>query len=132
MIKILITGDRNWKDHIVIGEAILRAVKESNIVNSAHEVTIVHGGARGADTIAGEIGEQFGFKVRRMPAQWEKYGRAAGPIRNQQMLDENKDIDICLSFHHNLELSKGTRDMVNRVNKAGISHRHYDGRNDPD
>ena len=92
-MKILVTGDRNWDDRITIGEAILHAAKTHH-VKSSHDITIVHGGAKGADSIAGEIGEQFGFNVREFPALWNQYGRAAGPIRNQQMLDENKDIDI--------------------------------------
>lgn len=130
-MKILVTGDREWEDRVTIGEAILRVVKEHNI-KFLHDITIVHGGARGADSIAGEIGEQFGFHVHEFPALWERYGRAAGPIRNQQMLDENKDIDIVLAFHHDLTESRGTNDMVKRVAKAEIPFRHYTGENNPE
>lgn len=126
-MKILVTGDRNWDDPVAIGKAILETISEFDITLSESDITVVHGAARGADSLAGEVSKTFGFRVLEFPAQWNLYGRAAGPIRNQQMLDENPDIDVCLSFHKNLNESKGTRDMVNRVTNAGIVHKHYDG-----
>jgi hypothetical protein len=53
------------------------------------------------------------------PAQWHKYGRAAGPIRNQQMLAEGKP-DLVLAFHDDIDGSRGTKDMVNRARRAGV------------
>lgn len=49
-------------------------------------VTIVHGGARGVDTIAGKYATDLGFKVDVFPANWNKHGKAAGPIRNREMI----------------------------------------------
>ena len=54
------------------------------------------------------------------PADWKKYGRAAGPIRNLQMLDNGKP-DICYAFHDCIEKSKGTKDMVNRCKANGLT-----------
>lgn len=53
------------------------------------------------------------------PAKWKEFGRAAGPIRNQQMLDEGKP-ELVLAFHDDLENSKGTKDMVGRAMKADL------------
>ncbi len=44
--------------------------------------------------------------------------KAAGPIRNQQMLDEEPDIDLVIAIHEDPTLGKGTRDMVSRARKA--------------
>lgn len=55
----------------------------------------------------------------RYPADWEKHGKAAGPIRNQQMLTEGKP-DIVVAFSDNLSNSKGTADMCRRAHKAGL------------
>jgi len=80
---------------------------------------IIHGAARGADSIAGVMAEHLKCKVLAFPAQWDKYGRSAGPLRNQQMLDEGKP-DIVLAFHASLAKSKGTKDMVRRATQARV------------
>jgi len=78
-------------------------------------VTIVLSGcAPGADTLGTEWAEAKGIQVAR-PADWNTHGRAAGPIRNQQMLDEGKP-ELVVSFPG----GRGTADMVRRVRAAGI------------
>jgi len=53
------------------------------------------------------------------PAHWDEYGRAAGPIRNRQMLDKGW-ADAVVAFHLNLDESKGTADMVREARKRGL------------
>jgi hypothetical protein len=103
-VKILVCGDRNWKETDTIFNWLAKFHKSS---------TIIHGNARGADTIGGKIAEKLGMLVLPYPANWEKYGKAAGPIRNQQMLDSKPD--LVLAFHSDLKNSKGTKDMVQRA-----------------
>jgi hypothetical protein len=79
---------------------------------------IIHGAAKGADTIAGNIANKLGFQVVSVPAEWEKYGRAAGPIRNKIML--NMEPDLVLAFHSDIENSKGTKNMVEIARKKGV------------
>jgi len=109
-MKVLVTGDRNWNRMDII-ERELRKLSKDTI--------IIHGAARGVDTIAGFVAERLGMKVIPFPAKWHIYGRAAGPIRNQQMIDQGKP-DIVLAFHDFLEKSKGTKDMINRARNVGI------------
>lgn len=110
-MRVLICGDRNWTDIETIADCIR--------VLPLHS-TVIHGAARGADSIAGALaGTAPTLDVESYPAKWDRYGRAAGPIRNQQMLDEGKP-DLVLYFHDNLAQSKGTADMVRRAQKAGI------------
>lgn len=84
-------------------------------------LTIIEGGAIGADFLARvwakymDIPEPGLYIVEEYPANWKKYGRAAGPIRNQQMLDEGKP-DLVVAFPG----GTGTADMVKRAKKAGI------------
>lgn len=115
-MKILITGDRNWDD-------IERVVEELSPYPAG--TILIHGACRGADVICAAVAESLGFVVRGYPADWAKYPRAAGPIRNQQMLDvENKPeepIDLCLAFHNDIASSRGTADMVKRMQKAGFT-----------
>jgi hypothetical protein len=78
---------------------------------------VIAGGARGADTLA--VQEARARKppipVRVYPADWRRHGKAAGPIRNQQMLDEGAP-DLVLAFPG----GGGTADMVRRARRAGL------------
>ena len=78
--------------------------------------TLVHGAARGADYYAELWAIRNNFDVIPFHADWEKHGRAAGPIRNQEMIDEGR-IDLLVAFPG----GKGTEDMVNRAKKANIT-----------
>jgi len=111
-MRVLISGDREWTDYEII-HSILKKFGEGTVV--------IHGAARGADTLAGRAGEALGYEVLKFPAQWDKYGRAAGPIRNQQMIDEGKP-DRIIAFHDDIKSSKGTKDMLRRAKKANIRH----------
>jgi len=122
-MKILVTGDRNWDDLVTVVEAFEKLLEEFDL--HPQDITLIHGAATGADTIADIVGNELGMDVRPYPARWSKYGRAAGPIRNKEMLDENPDIKLALAFHSDLERSKGTRDMIIRLKRAGIEYRHY-------
>ena len=59
------------------------------------------------------------MKVLEFPAKWEEFNRAAGTIRNQQMIDEGHP-DLVVYFHDNLDGSKGTKEMVNRAVRTNI------------
>jgi hypothetical protein len=109
-MRILVCGDRNWKRMDVI-ERELKKFPPGTIV--------IHGAARGADTIGGFVADKLGFDVIPFDAKWHIYGRAAGPIRNQQMIDDGEP-DLVLAFHENINESVGTKDMVNRARGVGI------------
>ena len=49
---------------------------------------VLHGGARGADAAIGRAAQQLGWSSLVMPAQWQLHGRAAGPIRNRELLEQ--------------------------------------------
>lgn len=108
--RVLVCGDRNWNDPAAIRRELER-------LDPAH-TTIVHGAARGADSIAGRIARELGFEVEAHPAEWQTYGKGAGPIRNRKMLSTG--IDRAFAFHPDLEQSKGTADMVGLLRSAGI------------
>lgn len=49
---------------------------------------LLHGGARGADAAIGRAAHQLGWSALVVPAQWQRHGRAAGPIRNRALLEQ--------------------------------------------
>ena len=108
--RILICGDRNYQDWIKVQE-YLDTISRTTI--------IIHGGAKGADSLAGNLATSLKMKVIKFPADWDKYGKAAGVLRNQQMLDEGHP-DLVVYFHKDIENSKGTRDMLKRATDSGI------------
>lgn len=113
MTRALFCGDRNWSD----GQWIRQTLED--LLEEYPDLEICEGEARGADTLARQAAEKLGIKVTPFPAQWAKFGRAAGPIRNRQMLDEFHP-DIVMAFHNDIEHSKGTKDMVTEARKRGI------------
>ena len=49
---------------------------------------LLHGGARGADQAIGRAAHQLGWRVQSLAAEWRRFGRCAGPIRNRQLLEQ--------------------------------------------
>ena len=110
MSRVLICGDRNWKDYESIDNFVKKLPKGT---------VIIQGMCRGADLMARRAGIKYGFTVEDYSADWSKYGDAAGPIRNKQMLDEGKP-DRVYAFHSNISESKGTKNMINQAKKRSI------------
>ena len=103
MSKVLVCGSRDWTNKEII---------KKRLEQLPAGTTIIHGGCRGADIIAGEVAKELGFEIEVFPASWSIYGRGAGPIRNKQMLTEGEP-ELVIVFHNNLEESKGTKNMIN-------------------
>ncbi len=124
---VLVTGSRDWRDNQII-EVILRGLFD--VIDGQDGVmNLVHGAAKGADSLADEEAIKINFSnkalrmddivIHREEAWWKTQGKAAGVIRNQRMLD-TYPIDVAFAFHEDLENSKGTRDMTMRLAKAEV------------
>lgn len=117
--RLLVCGSRHYKNYDIILKAISRFPNLE---------VVIHGAARGADSLAGTAAQELGKKVERFPADWEKHGKAAGHIRNQQMLDEG-DPDFVLGFTDNILQSRGTSDMMRKAIANDIPHYLLNGTN---
>ena len=115
-MRVLICGDRDWTEKYPIYLTIEALYKKHG-----DNLVIINGLARGADSIADEIARKFlpDGNVLGFPADWTKYKKAAGPIRNKQMLIEGQP-DLVIAFHQNIEESKGTKNMVEQSRKASV------------
>lgn len=109
-MRVLICGDRHWID--------IKAI-ENIILKLKYIATIIEGEAAGADSLSRVIAVKLNIPVQRYYADWLKYGKAAGMIRNKQMLDEGKP-NIIIAFHDDIVNSKGTKNMLDIGIKAGI------------
>lgn len=114
--RALITGSRAWSDEKVVREKLEFAAIIAQ-ANCKDGLTVIHGGCSGADAIADRIARESGFEIEVYPADWKRRGRAAGPIRNSQMVQSG--VDLCLAFPKGA--SHGTRGCMSLVESANIA-----------
>lgn len=105
--KVLICGSRGWRD----GSLVRKAVHEL-----APETVVIHGGARGADTIAGEAAHQRGLHTAEVRPLWPTNGKRAGYLRNVAML--NLCPDRVIAFWDGESL--GTKGTIEEARSRGI------------
>jgi hypothetical protein len=115
--RILVTGSRDWDDPKVI----YRALGEARGDTPHDRVVLVHGGARGADAMAARYAEAMDWGVEACEADWQRHGKAAGFIRNAEMV--SLGADVCLAFIRNS--SRGATHCADAAEKAGIPVRRY-------
>lgn len=124
-MRVLIYGGREFgttKEEYLKAWAFLNELaltefprtEEDEYGNYLPAITIVSGEAKGADTIGMDFAVVNWTGYAGFPADWETHGKAAGYIRNQQMLDSG--IDLAIQFPG----GKGTADMRSRLDKAGV------------
>jgi hypothetical protein len=80
-VRVVITASRSWTNAAKVRDRLSRLPSGT---------TIVHGGAPGGDTLVDAEARALGFTVEVWPADWERYGRGAGVIRNLDMLDSTR------------------------------------------
>lgn len=115
MTRLLVCGSRDWDERGVIGA----------VLNGLHSYlydfdVVIDGGARGADTKASMWAMANGINTQTYLADWDRYNAAAGPIRNQRMLDEGKPDLVAAFINKPLDESKGTKHMVGIARVAGV------------
>lgn len=107
-MKILVCGGRDFNDYEFVKECL------TFLHNTLKSFTVIEGGARGADSLARRWANEHGIECITVPANWNKHGKRAGPIRNQEMLDMNPDCVVAF------EGGNGTAHMVTISRKKQI------------
>lgn len=116
MRRILVCGSRYWTDWTPIQRMLSGQA-------SAYErqVTVVHGGAGGADAIAGAVARTLDLGEEPHFADWKGKGRGAGPARNREMLDSGVHEVWAFKDDFDWSLTRGgTENMVRIANTAGV------------
>lgn len=122
-LAAIFCGDREWSDRQAIFDTALRHYPLTEDKQHLHPRNVlIEGDATGADRIAGQVADILGIKCDAFPADWDKHHRAAGPIRNRQMLDYLLTFSdthrlLVIAFHDDLLNSKGTLNMVRQAAK---------------
>ena len=104
MNKVAVIGSRTFDNYKLLKETL----------DSLKIDLIVSGGAKGADSLAEQYAKENGIETIIHQAEWEKFGRKAGPIRNEYII---RDSDIVVAFWNGK--STGTYHSINLAKKAG-------------
>ena len=104
---ILVTGSRDWDDQEAVEEAF------STFGLRGSDLFLIDGMAAGADSMCHAEAVKRGMGTKRIAADWDKHGKAAGPIRNSQMLALKPALVI--AFSNDLPNSRGTLDTVKKA-----------------
>lgn len=107
-MKVIVCGGRDYQDR----DAVFAALDKAHAKRPFEMV--IHGGARGADTLAGQWAELRGIFSARVDALWDAHGRAAGYRRNRAMLELFPEGVIAFPG------GRGTADMVRAAREAGV------------
>lgn len=104
IFKVIVAGGRNFSDYSLLKEKLDSILSEKR---KTHQIYIVSGMARGADSLGERYANENGFNILGFPAEWDAYGKSAGIRRNVEMA---KAGDALVAFWDGN--SKGTKHMI--------------------
>lgn len=116
--KIIVCGGRHFDNYYYLRSAVDDILSELDL--GYDEIEIVSGNCSGADQLGERYAEEHDIPYNVFPADWSKYGKAAGPIRNSAMLDYAKNCEMPIVIAFVSPKSKGTLDTVNKAKKLGF------------
>lgn len=118
-MRVIVCGSRGWTDRERIAD---------RLADLSGDSIVLHGAAKGADRIAAQEAQKLGLVVVPYPAEWEKYGKRAGHLRNRLMAMTGAD--LCIAFWDGS--SRGTSDMMEIAAEFAIpidcQHRDFPNR----
>lgn len=111
-VRLIIAGGRDFEDYDTL---VQECDQKLSRLASTHHITIISGGARGADTLALNYASDRNYETVIMLADWDTHGKSAGYIRNSEMAETGTHLiafwDTC---------SRGTKHMIETARKRGL------------
>lgn len=114
--KVIIAGTRFFNDYSLLKETADRLLADK--ITAGYGIVIVSGGCAGADVLGERYAKENGYSIDRYPAEWQKYGRKAGIMRNAVMAD---NADALIAYWDGI--SRGTKNMIDEARKKGLAVR---------
>lgn len=112
--RVIVTGSRNFDDF----DLMFNSLKNVSELYKPAKVTIVHGGAKGADDLAERVANRLDLPTEVHYADWKRHGRGAEPIRNTEMVKAGAD--MVLAFPLGVA-SRGTEHCMRTAKRDGIT-----------
>lgn len=109
MNRVIVAGGRDFNDYELLKN------KLNIYLSNLEDVTIVSGGARGADLLGEKYAKEKGLRLAMFPADWNTYGKSAGSVRNRQMAEYS---DYLVAFWDGK--SRGTSNMIKTAEELGL------------
>ena len=116
MTRVIIAGSRNFADE----EFVHNTISDLTWHIPSEDLEIVSGGCRGVDKFAEDYAEQWDLISTVFNADWDKYGKAAGPIRNEQMARYASESNHGMLIAFPVGESRGTRNMIKLAKQYGL------------
>ncbi len=110
--RLVVAGSRDFDDYALLSAEL------DKLLSGKTNITIVSGTARGADRLGERYAAEHNLRIERFPAEWEKYHKGAGPIRNMKMV---QSADAVIVFWDNE--SSGTKNIIECARKQDIPYR---------
>ena len=112
-LRIIVAGSRTFNDYDLLESTLSDYLKENN------NVTIISGAAKGADQLGERFARKYRYNLKYFPAQWDMYGKSAGPIRNRKMAEyAAEERGVLFAFWDGK--SRGTKSMIDLAKKSGL------------
>ena len=123
IFRIIIAGGRDFTNYSLLKEKIDNIISDKR---KTHQIYIVSGKARGADSLGEKYANENGLNIMEFPADWDKHGRSAGYKRNLEMAE---NADALIAFWDGE--SQGTKHMIDIAKEKNLPTRiiRYDERN---
>jgi len=117
-MNIAVVGSRGFTDRAIIQRCLARLQEKYG------EITVVSGGAAGADSIGAQVAAELGMKTIIHLPEWDRYGKSAGYRRNEFIV---RDADMVLAFFAPGPRSKGTSHTVRLASASKPLHVYHEG-----
>jgi len=114
--RILVCGGRNYADAPLLNTTLDNIVANIHAMAAGQNIRLIHGAARGADSLAAAWASSRGLAATAYPAKWDIHGRSAGFVRNTQMLEEGQP-HLVVAFPG----GAGTAMMIRIARSAGVT-----------
>lgn len=115
MYRIIIAGSRTFNDYELLEESLNEYIADA-FQKKVDSIEIISGTAKGADSLGEKYAIEHNYLIKRFSADWDKYGKSAGYIRNEKMADyASKEKGVLFAFWD--AKSKGTKNMINIAKK---------------
>lgn len=112
VFRLIVAGSRDFNNYELLKQKCDSLLSQKRLT---HSIVIVSGTARGADRLGERYATERGYRVERFPADWDRDGVAAGPIRNTQMAAH---ADALVAFWDGK--SRGTKDMIEKAKERNL------------
>ncbi len=113
--RVVIAGSRNFNDYRLFSAVVDKYLSR---IRKEYELIILSGHCRGTDLMAERYAKENEFGLEIFPADWERYGRGAGPKRNKQMADK---ADYAIAFSSD---GSGTKSLIGYAEKKVYRQRY--------